>query len=90
MKVSVAALAILIIAAFGSLAFSAPIGTDMSVCCFGYVSQKIPRSHVTDYFYTSGKCSLPAVVFITRKNREVCANPNTQWVKKYVNALEMK
>ncbi|CAM5104935.1 unnamed protein product [Natator depressus] len=90
MKVSVAALAILLIAAFCSLASSAPLGSDTTVCCFSYASRKLPQRHLKDYFYTSGKCSQPAVVFVTRKNQQVCANPDTKWVKEYVNYLEMK
>ncbi|XP_006115928.2 C-C motif chemokine 5-like [Pelodiscus sinensis] len=90
MKVSVAALTILLVAAFCSLASAAPLGSDTSVCCFGYASRKPPQGHLKDYFYTSGKCSQPAVVFVTRKNQQVCANPDTKWVKDYVNYLEMK
>ncbi|XP_026943207.1 uncharacterized protein [Sagmatias obliquidens] len=28
-------------------------------------------------------------IFITRKNRQVCANPEKKWVKEYINALEL-
>uniref|UniRef100_A0A8C3S3X4 C-C motif chemokine n=2 Tax=Chelydra serpentina TaxID=8475 RepID=A0A8C3S3X4_CHESE len=90
MKVSVAALAILLITAFCSLASSAPLGPDTTVCCFSYASRKLPQGHLKGYFYTSGKCSQPAVVFVTRMNRQVCANPDTNWVKEYVNYLEMQ
>lgn len=27
--------------------------------------------------------------FITRKNRQVCANPDKKWVREYINSLEM-
>ncbi|KAM4701328.1 C-C motif chemokine 5-like [Discoglossus pictus] len=70
--------------------YSAPVGTDVTPCCFGYLEKVIPRKHVNDYFYTSGRCSQPAVVFITRKNRRFCTNPDNKWVKEYVNYLEMK
>ncbi|XP_030392708.1 C-C motif chemokine 5-like [Gopherus evgoodei] len=90
MKATVAALAVLLVAAFCSLASSAPLGSDTTVCCFSYATRKLPQSHLKEYFYTSGKCSQPAVVFVTRKNKQVCANPDTKWVKDYVNFLEMK
>ncbi|XP_024065856.2 C-C motif chemokine 5-like [Terrapene carolina triunguis] len=90
MKVSMAALAVLLIAAFCSQASSAPHGSDTTVCCFSYTTRKLPQSHLKEYFYTSGKCSQPAVVFVTRKDKQVCANPDTKWVKEYVNFLEMK
>ncbi|NXG38372.1 CCL5 protein, partial [Dromaius novaehollandiae] len=90
MNISSVSLSVLLIAALFSQASSGPIGADTTVCCFSYALRKLPQSHVKDYFYTSSKCSQPAVVFITRKNREVCANPDARWVKEYVNALELQ
>ncbi|XP_036623295.1 C-C motif chemokine 4-like isoform X2 [Trichosurus vulpecula] len=85
MKVSVAALSILMVMAFSSLASSAPIGSDSPTsCCFSYVSQQIPRKFVTDYYETSSLCSQPAVV-----GRLVCANPSDAWVQSYVEDLEL-
>ncbi|NXP69204.1 CCL5 protein, partial [Chloropsis cyanopogon] len=69
---------------------SLPVGSDMALCCFSYISRKLPQSHVQEYFYTSSKCSQPAVVFVTRKKRKVCANPDAGWVKEYVNSLELQ
>ncbi|XP_009573909.1 PREDICTED: C-C motif chemokine 4 homolog [Fulmarus glacialis] len=66
MKVSVAALAVLI-AAFCYQTSAAPFGSD-------------PPTSL---------CSQPAVVFVTRKGREVCANPEQDWVQQYVNDLEL-
>ncbi|XP_036623530.1 C-C motif chemokine 4-like [Trichosurus vulpecula] len=90
MKVSVAALSILLIMAFSSLASSAPLGSDPPTsCCFSYVSQQFPRKFVTDYYETSSLCSQPAVVFQTKRGRQVCANPSDAWVQSYVEDLEL-
>ncbi|XP_044532125.1 C-C motif chemokine 4-like [Gracilinanus agilis] len=90
MKVSVAALSILVVMVFSSLASSAPMGSDPPTsCCFSYVSQQIPRRFVTDYYETSSLCSQPAVVFQTKKGRQVCANPSDAWVQTYVEDLEL-
>ncbi|XP_036623523.1 C-C motif chemokine 4-like [Trichosurus vulpecula] len=90
MNISVAALSILLIMAFSSLASSAPIGSDPPTsCCFSYVSQQFPRKFVTDYFETSSLCSQPAVVFQTKRGRQVCANPSDAWVQSYVEDLEL-
>ncbi|XP_074121652.1 C-C motif chemokine 4-like [Sminthopsis crassicaudata] len=63
MKVSVAALSILIIMIFSSLASSTPMGSKTpTACCFSHVRQQIPRKFVTDYYKTSSLCSQPAVV----------------------------
>nr|XP_009676482.1 PREDICTED: C-C motif chemokine 5 isoform X2 [Struthio camelus australis] len=89
MNISAVSLSVLLIAALFSQASSGPIGADTTVCCFSYASRKLPQSHVKDYFYTSSKCSQPAVVFFTRKGRAVCANPEDFWVQNYVNDLEL-
>ncbi|KAI6074205.1 C-C motif chemokine 4-like protein [Aix galericulata] len=89
MKVSVVALAVLI-AAFCYQTSAAPIGSDPPTsCCFTYIQRELPRNFVTDYYETNSQCSQPGVVFITRKGREVCANPEHDWVQKYVTELEL-
>ncbi|XP_027717947.1 C-C motif chemokine 4-like [Vombatus ursinus] len=90
MKVSVAALSILVVMAFSSLASSAPMGSNTPTsCCFSYVSQQIPRKFVTDYYETSSLCSQSAVVFKTKKGRQMCANPSDDWVQKYMADPEL-
>ncbi|XP_051848420.1 C-C motif chemokine 4-like [Antechinus flavipes] len=90
MKISVAALSILMVMAFSSLTSSAPISSNPPTsCCFSYISQQIPRKFVTDYYETSSQCSQPAVVFLTKKGRQVCADPRDDWVQTYIDDLEM-
>ncbi|XP_043859783.1 C-C motif chemokine 4-like [Dromiciops gliroides] len=90
MKVSVAALSILLLIAFSSLASSAPMGSDPPTsCCFSYVRQQIQKKFVTDYYETSSQCSQPAVVFLLRRGQQVCADPTEEWVQSYVEQLEM-
>ncbi|XP_030041419.1 C-C motif chemokine 4-like [Microcaecilia unicolor] len=90
MKLCLTALCVLLLAAFCSEVFSAPTGADIPTsCCFSYTSRKLPRGHVQDYFVTSSMCAQPAIIFITRKGREVCANPDEEWVENYVNDLEL-
>ncbi|XP_009274656.1 PREDICTED: C-C motif chemokine 4 homolog [Aptenodytes forsteri] len=84
MKVSVAALAVLI-AAFCYQTSAAPIGSDPPTsCCFTYASRQLPRSFVVEYYETNSLCSQPAIV-----GREVCTNPEQDWVQQYVNELEL-
>ncbi|NXQ74177.1 C-C motif chemokine 5-like [Molothrus aeneus] len=90
MNISTLCLSIILVADLFSQALPAPLGSDMALCCFSYISRKLPQSHVQEYFYTSSKCSQPAVVFVTRKKREICANPDSRWVKEYVNSLELQ
>ncbi|XP_003469639.1 C-C motif chemokine 3-like [Cavia porcellus] len=91
MKVSVAVLAaVLCTMTLCHQVFSAPIGANTpTACCFTYASKKIPRAYVADYYETSSQCSQPGVIFITKRGREVCADPNETWVQDYINDLEL-
>nr|XP_004664609.2 C-C motif chemokine 5 [Jaculus jaculus] len=90
MKAPAAGLAVILAAAaLCAPASASPYASDTTPCCFAYISRALPRAHVKEYFYTSSKCSNLAVVFVTRKNRQVCANPEKKWVREYINALEM-
>ncbi|XP_058416392.1 C-C motif chemokine 4 isoform X1 [Diceros bicornis minor] len=78
------------LAAFCSPALSAPMGSDPpTACCFSYTMRKLPRNFVIDYYETSSLCSQPAVVFQTKKGRQVCANPSDAWVQEYMDDLEL-
>ncbi|XP_005076993.1 C-C motif chemokine 5 [Mesocricetus auratus] len=91
MKISTAVLTVILTAATLYAPSSAsPRGSDTTPCCFDYLSFTLPRVHIKEYFYTSSKCSNFAVVFVTRRNRQVCANPKKKWVQEYINYLEMK
>ncbi|XP_069470872.1 C-C motif chemokine 5-like [Ambystoma mexicanum] len=89
MKASLAALAALLLIALCSEVHAAPVGSDTTPCCFFHAKRQIPLRHVREYYYTSSRCPKPAVVFITRKNRQICTDPESDWVKDYVNNLEM-
>ncbi|XP_028746373.1 C-C motif chemokine 4-like [Peromyscus leucopus] len=91
MKLCVSALSLLLVmAAFWAPALSAPVDSDHPIfCCFSYIAWKLPRNFVTDYYETSSLCSKPAVVFLTRRGRQVCADPSLPWVNEYVNDLEL-
>ncbi|EHB05123.1 C-C motif chemokine 2 [Heterocephalus glaber] len=50
-------------------------------CCFSFLSKTIPLHFLRDYQLTSDMCSLKAVLFKTKKNRQACANPKQKWVQ---------
>ncbi|XP_074175517.1 C-C motif chemokine 14-like [Rhinolophus sinicus] len=56
-------------------------------CCSKYVTNKIPRQRITDYYETSSQCFKPGVVFITIKGYSICANPSDAWVQDYIKEL---
>ncbi|NXS98595.1 CCL4 protein, partial [Jacana jacana] len=88
MRVSAAALALLLIVASCSQTFSGPVGSDLPVCCFSYTSHKLGWRLIQRYYSTSTSCTLPAIVFITKKGRQVCANPSDTWVQSHLRNLK--
>ncbi|KAL1779239.1 C-C motif chemokine 16 [Sigmodon hispidus] len=52
-------------------------------CCYKYNDKVLPKNRVAGY-KEALNCYLPAIIFVTKKNREVCANPNEEWVKEYI------
>ncbi|XP_032018469.1 C-C motif chemokine 3-like 1 [Hylobates moloch] len=100
MQVSTAALAILLCTmALCNQVFSAPLdlfspfsavaADTPTACCFSYISRQIPQDVIADYFETSSQCSKPSVIFLTKRGRQVCADPSEEWVQKYVSDLEL-
>ncbi|KAF0871290.1 CCL16 protein, partial [Crocuta crocuta] len=52
-------------------------------CCLKYHEKVLPRKLVVGY-RKALNCYLPAIIFVTKKNREVCTNPNNKWVQEYI------
>ncbi|XP_011377666.1 C-C motif chemokine 16 [Pteropus vampyrus] len=89
MKVSAAALFLLILILTMTSAFHIQAKIPESVnlphtCCMKYHEKIIPRKLVVGH-RKALSCYLPAIIFITKKNREICANPNEKWVQDYIN-----
>ncbi|XP_038014341.1 C-C motif chemokine 4 homolog [Motacilla alba alba] len=88
MKVSAAGLALLLISASFSQTFSGPAGLDIPICCFTYSQHKLPWKLIQRHYITSSSCPQPAIVFVTKEGRQVCANPENTWVQSYLRILE--
>ncbi|KAM6076264.1 C-C motif chemokine 3-like [Chlamydotis macqueenii] len=102
MKIPAAVLAALLLMAICSLAearlsdsddvaTSQMPGTTPITCCFSYMQRPILRSLIKFAYMTSSQCATPAVILVTKKGREVCADPNASWVQaylKYFSTLE--
>ncbi|XP_066119476.1 C-C motif chemokine 16-like isoform X1 [Saccopteryx bilineata] len=95
MKVSVAALSLLILiltmisAVHSQSTFNViPAEIIESVnsartCCWKYRESVLPRKRVVGY-RKALNCNLPAIIFVTKKDYDVCANPNNKWVQDYI------
>ncbi|KFO34369.1 C-C motif chemokine 4, partial [Fukomys damarensis] len=69
---------------------SVVVGADTpTACCCFFISRKIPRKFVVDYYETSSQCPKSAVIFQTKRGREVCTNPRDTWVQEFITDLEL-
>ncbi|XP_005525885.1 PREDICTED: C-C motif chemokine 13-like [Pseudopodoces humilis] len=62
-----------------------------STCCFSYQRQPIPRRRVSSVFITSSSCTQQGVIVVTKKHKQVCADPRAPWVQellKHFQSLE--
>ncbi|NWH25029.1 CCL3 protein, partial [Grus americana] len=60
-----------------------------TICCFSYLSRPMPRRLIASTYRTSSKCSLPAVVLVTKKGTKLCADPQEPWVQKHLKHFQM-
>ncbi|XP_070802681.1 C-C motif chemokine 5-like [Pituophis catenifer annectens] len=85
MNSSLATLAVFLVAAM--FLSQAQAQFDATVCCFDYVTKPIPRRNLKSYEHANARCSMQAVIFITHKNRRICADPNAPWAQDRVKYL---
>ncbi|XP_019801086.1 C-C motif chemokine 15 isoform X1 [Tursiops truncatus] len=102
MKTSIAALSCLILAAQAAAEHLMPnlknehfashgVGFHRPTdCCTSYAQVKIPCVFMKDYEETTSACSRPAVIFITKKEKRVCANPKDENVQKCMLDLKLR
>ncbi|XP_041909102.1 C-C motif chemokine 5-like [Corvus kubaryi] len=99
MRVLAVTLAVLLLVAICSLAeadlrisrraaISQMQETNLISCCHTYISRPLRRSMIRSAYMTSNSCPKPAVVLVTRKGTELCANPEARWVQEYLKHLE--
>ncbi|XP_028988838.1 C-C motif chemokine 20 isoform X2 [Betta splendens] len=62
-------------------------------CCLKYVKENpYHKRHAVTYRYqeTDGGCNIPAIIFVMRKGRLVCANPREAWVVQLKSKLDRR
>ncbi|NXT61929.1 CCL3 protein, partial [Chaetops frenatus] len=101
MRVLAATLAVLLLVATCSLAetdlrdssiaaLSQKQEPILTSCCFSYILRRLPRKTIRSAYRTSTSCSMPAVVLVTTKGKELCADPKARWVQNYLEHLELQ
>ncbi|XP_017328933.1 C-C motif chemokine 3 [Ictalurus punctatus] len=61
-----------------------------NVCCYSFHPRPLKAIMVTSYSQTSPQCTKQAVLFRTRKGKDVCAKPTDAWVKELIKVLDIK
>ncbi|XP_006154471.2 C-C motif chemokine 15 [Tupaia chinensis] len=56
-------------------------------CCFSYTQRSIRCSFMKAYFETSSGCSRPAVIFLNKIGKRVCADPSNVKVQDCMKTL---
>ncbi|NXM68423.1 CCL3 protein, partial [Serilophus lunatus] len=80
MKVLAAALVALLLVATCSLSEAHLDGVPTS-CCFSYHQHPIPLRLIHSIYTTSSSCTNPAVIMVTKKGKQLCADPQAPWVQ---------
>ncbi|XP_047452703.1 C-C motif chemokine 3-like [Mugil cephalus] len=57
-------------------------------CCFEFLPGAIPRRNIASIRTTDSRCSEPAFVITSKKNKEFCVRRSSTWAqKRYEEAL---
>ncbi|XP_026765916.3 uncharacterized protein LOC113524000 [Pangasianodon hypophthalmus] len=56
-------------------------------CCFKYQTSQIHVRFIKAYQETERQCTKPGVIFTLKDGRQVCADPNVEWVKNIMKKL---
>ncbi|XP_036625007.1 C-C motif chemokine 13-like [Trichosurus vulpecula] len=57
-------------------------------CCFEFTNKKIPLKLLVSYKNTSSMCRKEAVIFVTKRGLNICANPKDRWVQDLMKNLD--
>ncbi|XP_016403616.1 C-C motif chemokine 2-like, partial [Sinocyclocheilus rhinocerous] len=59
-------------------------------CCFSFYNAKIPVKQIESYHTTHLECHRTGIIFITKAQREICADPTERWVQMAMNMVDLR
>ncbi|KAM5297431.1 C-C motif chemokine 22 [Glossophaga mutica] len=67
-----------------------PYGANVedSICCRHHIRYPVPPRVVKSFYWTSNSCRRPGVVLLTAKDRQICADPESHWVRRILQRLK--
>ncbi|XP_032386957.1 C-C motif chemokine 8 isoform X2 [Etheostoma spectabile] len=61
----------------------------MASCCYWRSKTRVPLERIVDYTNQSeGLCPITAVVFLTKRGRRICSDPNSDWAGKAIRKVD--
>ncbi|XP_059685404.1 C-C motif chemokine 3-like [Gavia stellata] len=57
-------------------------------CCFSYHQRPVPRGLIASTYITSSSCTQPGVILVTKKKKELCADPEASWVQAHLKHFQ--
>ncbi|NXP79784.1 CCL4 protein, partial [Ramphastos sulfuratus] len=59
-----------------------------TTCCFTYHPRRIPASLILSAYTTSSNCAQPGVILVTKKKKNLCADPQQPWVQEHLRRFQ--
>ncbi|NWY50440.1 CCL3 protein, partial [Chionis minor] len=87
MKTPAAALVALLVVATCSPS-QAHLDGVPTACCFSYQQRPVPRGLIASAYVTSSSCTQPGVILVTKKKKELCADPRMPWVQPHLKHFQ--
>ncbi|KAI1882744.1 hypothetical protein AGOR_G00238090 [Albula goreensis] len=67
-------------------------GPQNHACCVKYTTKPLPFNLIKGYVEQSSRevCRIDAIIFLTMRNKKVCASAKDEWVKEILKRLSSK
>ncbi|XP_046707786.1 C-C motif chemokine 3-like [Silurus meridionalis] len=76
---------LLVLSCFQSVTVAQSVG-GADLCCFEFHKRPIPAAYIVSVEETRSDCTLPGVIFTTKKTFRMCADPEVDWVKQIIES----
>ncbi|XP_056336594.1 C-C motif chemokine 13-like [Danio aesculapii] len=59
-------------------------------CCYSFSNLKIRANLVESYQATDFHCARNAIIFVTDRQKEICADPADEWVQRLMKLVDAR